>query len=206
MSCRCFAAWVLWVLGASDQALGQIHAAQRLAQALAHPYGQVWALLMAVVVTQLRGEGAHATAAAEAAVVLATEQGFAFLEVWATMFRGWALAARGRREEGMAQLRQGLSVTRAAGVECLRPWWLVLLAEVAGQAGQPEMGLALLAEAHDVMDTTGERFWDAERQRLQGVLLLSRRSRTRTGRKPASSMPLRWLATSRPRRWSCGPP
>jgi predicted ATPase len=172
VSCRCFAAWALWVLGAADQALEQIHAAQRLAQELVHPYAQVWALLMAVVVTQLRGEGAHATGAAEAAVALATEQGFALLEVWATMFRGWVLATRGRQEEGMAQLQQGLSVTRAVGVECLRPWWLILLAEIAGQAGQPERGLTLLTEATDVMDTTGERFWDAERQRVQGVLLL----------------------------------
>jgi predicted ATPase len=172
VSCRCFAAWARWVLGAADQALEQIHAAQRLAQELGHPYAQVWALLMAVVVTQLRGEGAHAIAAAEAAVALATAQGFALLEVWATMFRGWALADQGRREEGMAHLRQGLSVTRAVGVECLRPWWLILLAEVAGQAGPPEVGLALLIEAHDVMDTTGERFWAAERQRLQGVLVL----------------------------------
>jgi predicted ATPase len=47
-----------------------------------------------------------------------------------------------------------------------------LLAEAYGQVGQPEVGLAVLAEALTVMATTEARWWEAELYRLQGDLLL----------------------------------
>ena len=54
----------------------------------------------------------------------------------------------------------------------LRSYWSALLAEVYGQAGQPEVGLALLAETLPLLDQTGERCWAAELYRLKGELLL----------------------------------
>jgi predicted ATPase len=47
-----------------------------------------------------------------------------------------------------------------------------LLAEAYGQAGQPETGLVVLAEALTVVATTEARWWEAELYRLQGDLLL----------------------------------
>jgi hypothetical protein len=47
---------------------------------------------------------AAAQARAEAAIVLATEQGFPFWREMGTMRRGWALAAQGHGEEGIAQI------------------------------------------------------------------------------------------------------
>ena len=41
-----------------------------------------------------------------------------------------------------------------------------------GQVGQPEEGLRVLAEALAVVDTTGERYYEAELYRLKGELLL----------------------------------
>ena len=49
---------------------------------------------------------------------------------------------------------------------------LALLAEAYGQAGQPEAGLQVLAEAVTLVATTEERWWEAELSRLQGALLL----------------------------------
>ena len=51
-------------------------------------------------------------------------------------------------------------------------YYLALLAEVYGHAGQAEEGLRLLAEALAHVDTTGERFYAAEVYRLKGELLL----------------------------------
>ena len=58
------------------------------------------------------------------------------------------------------------------GLKLLRPYWLALLAEAYGQAGQPEAGLQVLAEAVTLVATTEERWWEAEVSRLQGELLL----------------------------------
>jgi predicted ATPase len=50
---------------------------------------------------------------------------------------------------------------------------LAQLAEVYGRTGQTEAGLRLLDEALAVMDSTGERWWEAEVHRLKGEFLWS---------------------------------
>jgi predicted ATPase len=52
-----------------------------------------------------------------------------------------------------------------------RPYYLALFAEVSGQAGQPEAGLSVLAEALTLVEATEERWWEAEVYRLKGALL-----------------------------------
>ena len=53
-----------------------------------------------------------------------------------------------------------------------RPYVLTLLAEALAQDGQLEEGGRLLAEAQTLLETTGERWWEAEVHRLRGELLL----------------------------------
>jgi predicted ATPase len=72
----------------------------------------------------------------------------------------------------MAQIQQGWQAHKGVGPQLYRPYFLSLLAEAYGQAGQPEAGLPVLAEAMTLVDTTEERWWEAELSRLTGVLLL----------------------------------
>src|SRR5262249_56893238 len=51
-----------------------------------------------------------------------------------------------------------------------------LLAEAHGIIGQPEAGLAVLTEALTLVNTTGERWYEAELYRLKGELLLQQSS------------------------------
>jgi len=88
------------------------------------------------------------------------------------LHRGWALAHQGQVRDGVKQLTQGLSAFRAAGAELARPYYLALLAEARGILGEPEAGLTALAEALALVDTTGERWYEAEIYRLKGELLL----------------------------------
>jgi predicted ATPase len=55
----------------------------------------------------------------------------------------------------------------------LPSYYLALLAEAYGKAGQTEAGLMLLAEALAVAHKTGEHWGEAEIYRLQGELLLN---------------------------------
>jgi predicted ATPase len=48
-----------------------------------------------------------------------------------------------------------------------------MLAEVYGSAGEPEKGLHRLAEAAKLVETTQERWAEAEMHRVRGTLLLS---------------------------------
>ena len=109
---------------------------------------------------------------AEAVIALSTDQGFPVWLAAGTFAKGWALAALGQSTEGIMQMRQGLAAWRTTGMSVAVPLWLVLLAEAYERAGKAEEGLTILAEALDVVDKNGERFYAAELYRLKGVLLL----------------------------------
>jgi predicted ATPase len=170
--CLSFGAWALWYLGYPDQALRRIHDALTLAQELSHPFSLAFALAFAAWLHQLRQEAQAVQEQAVAIIALSTDQGFLFWVAWGTILRGWALAEQGQSVEGIAQMRQGIAAWRATGAELQRPYYLALLAEAHGKAGQADEGLRVLAEALSAVHTTGERQHEAEIYRLKGELLL----------------------------------
>jgi len=85
---------------------------------------------------------------------------------------GWALAHQGQAQAGIEQIHQGLSTFRAMGAEINQSYFLALLAEVYSMSGRSEAGLTVLAEALALVDTTGERWCEAELHHLKGALLL----------------------------------
>jgi predicted ATPase len=172
VSCRTFAAATLWLLGYPAQALTRVHDALALAHALSHPYSLAWAQWWAAIASQFRGDVPAAHEHAEAAVALATAQGFPQWVAWGTSCRGWALAMQGQGEEGLAQVRQGIAGFRATGAALFVPYFYTLLADVCDHLGHIADGLQALAEAHTLVEQQEERWWEAEVCRLRGVLLL----------------------------------
>jgi predicted ATPase len=170
--CRFFGALAMWFLGYPDQALDRVNEAVSLAQDLSHPFSLAIALFFAARLHLYRQEPQASQERAEAAIALCSEHGFALSLSEATMVLGWALTAQGKGAEGIAQVRQGLAAYRATGAERERPYYLSLLAEAYGEAGQPEEGLKVLVEALALVDKTGERNWEAEVHRRKGELLL----------------------------------
>jgi adenylate cyclase len=75
-------------------------------------------------------------------------------------------------EAGVAEMREGMAAYRDMGNEYLRPYFLTMLAEQYGKAGDVEQGLALLAEALALIEKTGEHWSEAESRRVTGELLL----------------------------------
>ena len=171
-ACRAYAALVLWCLGYPDQALRKSQEALSLAQGLAHPHSLAFILVIDAWLHQLRREAHVVLERAEAAVTLSTEQGFALWAAVGTFWQGWILAEGGQEGEGIAHMRQGFDAWRATGADVWQPHMLALLAEVQGKVGRAEAGLHTLAEALTLVNTTGERFYEAEMYRLQGELLL----------------------------------
>ncbi|MBI3796865.1 MAG: AAA family ATPase [Deltaproteobacteria bacterium] len=170
--CRVFAAYVLWLLGYPNQGLKRSYEALTLARGLSHPHSLAVALGSVAWLHQFRREGQLTQQQAEATVALSAEQGFPFWLAFGTTMQGWALIEQGRIEEGITQICQGMTASQATGAELLRAFFLALLAEAYGKAGQAEEGLATLAEALTVVDKSGERFYEAELYRLKGTLTL----------------------------------
>jgi predicted ATPase len=89
------------------------------------------------------------------------------------VMRGWYLGTTGRAAESIPRLLKGITIIRSVGAKLLIPFFLMTLAEVCGKAGQSEEGLKRLAEAAELVETTQERWAEAEIYRMQGTLLLS---------------------------------
>ncbi|MGH8064302.1 MAG: AAA family ATPase [Candidatus Entotheonellia bacterium] len=174
--CLTQVSWALWMLGYSEQALTRSREACALAQQLSHPYSLTYALVFASALSMFRREAQRVQEQAEAAIVLAREQGFARWLAVGMGWRGWALAEQGALQEGLAQLRQAPAM--GLSQQPLR------LAEIYGKAGQAEAGLRVLTEALTAVSKNGERRFEAELYRLQGELLLMQS--TGTGGSPTA--------------------
>jgi class 3 adenylate cyclase/predicted ATPase len=167
-----FLALGLWCLGYPDQAMQRSQEALTLAQEVSHPYSLVLALVWAAILHQFCRETPAVYEQTEAAITLATEQGFVLRLARGTILHGWAVVMQGQGEVGIAEMGQGLAAELATGVKLLQPYFLGLLAEAYGEAGQPEEGLSLLTKAVAMMDTTKVRSYGAELYRLKATLLL----------------------------------
>jgi serine/threonine protein kinase/predicted ATPase len=182
VSCLAFGAVALWLLGYPDQAVGRSREAVALGGKLGQPSTLALALHFAAMLRQYRREVPAVRESAAATTAIATEHGLSFWRACGQILHGWALAEQGARASGIPQMRQGLTAWKAAGSETYRTYFLALLAEALGKAGQIEEGLGVLAEALAQMHNTGEAFHGAELHRLQGELLLRREAADSTGR------------------------
>jgi predicted ATPase len=89
------------------------------------------------------------------------------------ILQGWARAPRLQPAEQLASMHEGMAIYRATESALFLPYFLTLLADTAGEVGQPEAGLRCLDEARAVVDSTQERFYEAEVHRVQGELVLA---------------------------------
>jgi predicted ATPase len=172
VGCRLYGAWTLWLLGYPAQALIHLHETLALAHALSHPFSLAYARRWAAFVYQFRRDVLAVHEQAEAALTLATEQGFPQWAAVGTIFRGWALARQGHGEEGMTQVHQGIAAWRATGAVLSVPYFCTLLADICADLSHTADGLQALVEAYTIVEQHEERWWEAEVCRLRGILLL----------------------------------
>jgi class 3 adenylate cyclase/predicted ATPase len=170
---RAYRAHVLYQLGYPDQALRASRESVALAREIGRPFALTTALLHDGALHQFRGDVEVVRERAEALIALATEHGFYQYVMSGLLLRGCAFAAGGQIEAGIKELRGALDLLRGAGSEMGRPHFSGVLAEAYGKAGQPAQGLAVLEEAVECMNRTGQRLLEAELQRIKGDLLLA---------------------------------
>jgi len=164
--------FVLFGLGYPDQALTQSSAAIAEARRLAHPPSLAVNLSIGARLLSLVGDNPALDERADQLVEVATEQGFPHWRGEGTIFRGWVKVRNGDVAEGISLLRSGTGIYRATGAEMFMPHYIALLARASEIAGQVEEALALLDEALQIAERTGERWFEAELNRHKGQLQL----------------------------------
>jgi predicted ATPase len=163
---------VLFCLGFSDQALAEGNAAIAEARRLAHPLSLAATLGTVAIALSVVGDDAALDQCADDLIAVTTEQGFPFWRAHGTIFRGWVKVKNGEVAEGISLLHSGLTVSRATGSEAFMPHYLALLAKAGEIAGQIEDAATQFNEALQIVGRTGERWFAAELNRLNGQLLL----------------------------------
>jgi adenylate cyclase len=162
---------MLWLLGYPDQAVQQDREALTLAEQRGYPYSQTFALFWSATLHGYLRQAQACQKQAEAGMTLATSHAFSGYLAWGTVLCGWARGIQGNDAEGLAQIQQGMSSVESLGQITYRAYYLYLLADIYGHAGQPEEGLRAIDEAFTAMETAGDQHCKAEVYRLQGELL-----------------------------------
>jgi class 3 adenylate cyclase/DNA-binding winged helix-turn-helix (wHTH) protein/tetratricopeptide (TPR) repeat protein len=154
-----YLALTLTCLGYLDQARSRIDEALSKTRKQKHVHGLAHALNVASRIDWLTGSpDLHS----EELLALTTEQGFPFYLGWALAYRGRSLIAHGQAGPGLRLLAQGLSELRAIGSLICRPQLLTWLAKAHAMVGQPTEARSFLLEAGRIVETTDERFGEAE--------------------------------------------
>jgi class 3 adenylate cyclase/predicted ATPase len=172
VACLSFGAYALWFLGYPDQALRRVTEALSLARGLDHTFSQAFAMHFSAQLHHYRRECQVARDQSAEVLRISIVQSFPIWLGCAEVIHGWALAETGQAQEGLTQMRQGIADWRASGHELEVPHFLGLLAEAHGRTSQPAEGLEVLTEALTIVERSGERFWEAELQRVYGELSL----------------------------------
>ena len=170
-SCMIWDSWVLWFLGYPDQALKLSQMAVDLARELDHSFTTAFVLAIASWLHYFRREFDASKALSEESIKISAEKGFELFNAWAPAFRGYTQIAEGQVEDGIAQVEQGLAAWKAMGVEKHRTHCLAWLAEAYAKSGQTKEGLAVIGEAFEALEKTGERYYEPELHRIKGELL-----------------------------------
>jgi len=171
--CDCFSALALWALGYPDQSAERMVHAMALARELRHPQTLVVAGHFAVQLHQMRGEPALAYDRAKEAMDLADEYGLELWLAYGTIEVGWAEAELGNSPSGIEQMQRGIAAYSATGAQLWLPFFFGALADQLGKAGRAEDGLATIAQAINLAETSGEGYSLAELHRIRGELVLN---------------------------------
>jgi len=163
---------VLFCLGYPDQALVQSNAAIAEARKLAHQPSLALSLNFGARLRLLVRDNEAVGELADELVAVTTEQGFPLWRAQGTMFRGWVKVENGDLAEGTSLLRSGLAAFRATGSGVFMPYHIALLARAYEITGQVEAALTSLDDALQIVETIGERWFEAELHRHKGQLLL----------------------------------
>jgi class 3 adenylate cyclase/predicted ATPase len=159
----------LFALGYSDQALARSREAVSGARELSHLNSLAQALFFAGILRQLLRDPQEARVHADALISLATEQGFPYWLAGARIVHGWAAARQGRPEEGLVEMHDAMAAYMATGARHLVSYFTTLIVEAELHSTPSEDSIA---GALSRTKSTGERWIEAELNRLQGELLL----------------------------------
>ena len=168
-------AWARWALGYPEAALRD--AEQALTEA--HEFGQAATLMYALTFASFPyyrcGKWATGNAVVDELIGLAEEKNAAYWKNIARMVSGDGLAMTGKASETVSVLSSALAAYQAPGATFCVPFYLSHLASAHAELGQFDDAWSHIGKAVTMVETTQERFAEAEIYRVAGVMALKSR-------------------------------
>jgi predicted ATPase len=164
--------WALWVLGYPEAALADAEHALKDAREIGHAATLMYALSVTSDTHIYCAKYATADALLNENFILADEKGASLWKALATLRRGWLFAVTGKAPDAVHMITSGLSAYRSTGSTVLIPWWVSSLARAYADLGRFDDAWRCIGEAKAAAETTGERWCEAEINRVAGEIAL----------------------------------
>jgi predicted ATPase len=167
-----FRSITLWMLGYPEAALTDVDQVVKDAREIGQAASLIYALAATSVPHLLVGNYASVNAQTNEAVAMAEEIAEVFWKVMGAILQGCVLAVTGKASEAVHQITSGIAACRSMGATVWLPKGLSYLAKAYAELGQFDDAWRCSEEAITHIETTKERWWEAEVNRIAGELAL----------------------------------
>ena len=167
-----FRARTVWLLGYPEAALADARHALRDAREIDDAASLLWGLFAAFIIESVCGYYTRANTRVDELVALADEKDAAQWRAWGMLGRGWLLGLTGRAADAVRRITSGIATWRSTGSTVWMPVHLSYLARAYSELGQVDDAWRCIEEATTLIETTNERWCEAELNRTVGAIAL----------------------------------
>jgi predicted ATPase len=162
----------LWTLGYPEAALADTRRAVKDGHDLGRGASLAYAAAIASRVFLFCGEYAAANAQLDESIVWAHEKGAVFWEAFVTLSKGSVAALTGKASDAVRTITSAIATWRSTGSTAFMPLYLSDLAIAYMNNGQFDDAYRCVGEAVTAMETTKEKWCEAEVNRMAGEIAL----------------------------------
>ena len=162
----------LWLLGYPDAALADTENALKDAREIGQAATLMYALSWTNFVQVFCGNYAAANAFADELAALAEDKWSSFWNACGMMNQGSVLALTGKASDAVQTITAGIATFRSTGSTAFMPLYLTNLAKAYVELGQIDGARRCIDDAMTAIETTDERWNEAEVNRIAGEIAL----------------------------------
>ena len=162
----------LWLLGYPEAALADAEQALKDAREIGQAATLMFALFSRSFTHIFCGNYAAANAQADELVALADEKGALFWKALGMLLQGCVLALTGKASDAVQMITSGITALRSTGATLWMPLYLSYLASAYAELGQFDDAWRCIGEAMTAVETTKEKWCEAEIYRMAGEIAL----------------------------------
>jgi predicted ATPase len=162
----------LWTLGYPEAALADAQRAVKDGRDLGRGASLAYAVAFTSIVFMLCGQYTVANAQLDESIAWAHEKGVLFWEALVTLSKGSLLALTGKASDAVRTITSGIAAWTSTGSTASMPTFSSHLAIAYADLGQLDEAWKSLDEALTAIETSKERWYEAEAYRTAGEIAL----------------------------------